>query len=408
MNIRIPFKIDTFKKSFFVEIAFLLFGLIPLTSQKLEAVFVAIFVLFLIVNSFFNVKSEKREFKFYSLNSLLFIVLLFTFFDGIDYLAYKKLEQLFSLLIFPVTFYLLSSQDRNSVKKLFKIWQASFLVSCILLVFVIYYLVYNYSNPRYPNFDSNLFKAALSDSAFFSRDPAYISMFINIAILISLDFFNKTSKKINKFYLCLIVIFLLIPVFLFSSKIAIIGLAACSIIYIIINFKKQRLLVLLSLGLLFFSALLLLPSKLNRFTDLFHKNILKTNVAYNSTFVHYETVKCSFTIFKSNFLLGVGVENTRTDVNNCVRKTFTFNEGIIYNSHNQYLGFALHSGIIALSIFIYVLYNGLRLSFKKNKFLFLTVVYFCIFFLTENVLERQSGLVLFCFLFNIIPLIKSE
>ena len=141
---------------------------------------------------------------------------------------------------------------------------------------------------------------------------------------------------------------------------------------------------------------------------MFNNNILKRNVEYNSTFVHKETIKCSYNIFKSNFLFGVGLENTNTSVNNCVRKTFIYNEGVIYNPHNQYLGFALHSGILALLIFIYVIYNGLRLSYKNNKFLFLTVVYFCVFFLTENVLERQSGLVLFCFLFNTIPLIKSE
>ncbi|MFC4268200.1 O-antigen ligase family protein [Polaribacter marinivivus] len=408
MNIRIPFKIDISKNSFFAVIAFLLFGLIPLTSQKLEAVFVAIFIFLLIVQNFFNVNEEKKEVKFYTINTLLFLVLLFTFFDGFDYLAYKKLEQLVSLLIFPIIFYLLSNQKRNEVNKLFKIWQYTFLGSTLLLVFVVYYLVYNYSNPRYPNFDSNLFKAALSDSSFFSRDPAYISMFMNVAILICLDFLNKASKKINKVYLFLIIIFLLIPIFLFSSKIAILGLVTCSIIYIIISFKKERLPIIISLCLLFFTTIFLLPSKLNRFTDLFSNNILKRNVEYNSTFVHKETIKCSYDIFKSNFLFGVGLENTNTSVNNCVRKTFTYNEGVIYNPHNQYLGFALHSGILALLIFIYVIYNGLRLSYKNNKFLFLTVVYFCVFFFTENVLERQSGLVLFCFLFNTIPLIKSK
>ena len=135
MNIRIPFKIDISKNSFFAVIAFLLFGLIPLTSQKLEAVFVAIFILLLIVQIFFNVNEEKKEVKFYTINTLLFFVLLFTFFDGFDYLAYKKLEQLVSLLIFPIIFYLLSNQKRNEVNKLFKIWQYTFLGSTLLLVF---------------------------------------------------------------------------------------------------------------------------------------------------------------------------------------------------------------------------------------------------------------------------------
>ena len=79
MNIRIPFKIDISKNSFFAVTAFLLFGLIPLTSQKLEAVFVAIFILLLIVQNFFNVNEEKKEVKFYTINTLLFFVLLFTF-----------------------------------------------------------------------------------------------------------------------------------------------------------------------------------------------------------------------------------------------------------------------------------------------------------------------------------------
>jgi len=71
------------------------------------------------------------------------------------------------------------------------------------------------------------------------------------------------------------------------------------------------------------------------------------------------------------------------------------------------LGYALYSGILGLSVLFIALFLALYKSYKEDKFLFVIMVLYCIIFLTENVLERQSGLILFCFLLNMIPVIED-
>ena len=100
-------------------------------------------------------------------------------------------------------------------------------------------------------------------------------------------------------------------------------------------------------------------------------------------------------------------ENAKKEVNSCVRQYYTYLPMDIYNSHNQYLGYALYSGILGLSVLFIALFLALYKSYKEDKFLFVIMVLYCIIFLTENVLERQSGLILFCFLLNMIPVIED-
>ena len=84
-----------------------------------------------------------------------------------------------------------------------------------------------------------------------------------------------------------------------------------------------------------------------------------------------------------------------------------FDKQIVYNSHNQYLSYGLHSGFLGVFVLCLALFFGLKKSLKQDSFLFTVFLYFCIVFLTENVLERQSGLLLFTFLINIIVNLRS-
>ena len=394
-----------------LKIAFFFFGLIPLTSERLE-VFVSIFFCSMVLGNFIlNIKSNKltKLNSLFVINSLLFFVLLITFFDGIDILAIKKLEQMVSLLVFPITFYFLSAQDKINAKKLFDLWKKVFFVSTVVFCLISFYLISQYSNPRYPNFDSNFFQNAILDNTYFARHPGYISIFINISILTGFDwiFNDKKYKYIGLIISPLIVLFILLT--MLSVKIALLSLVVSLTIYLCLTLSRNHIIIgvlTIFLGIVLFS--LLLPNRYNRFSKIFDTNSLNKNTQYNSVLVHKLTVFCAAEIFKENLLIGVGVENAKDKVDNCTRQHYFFEPEIIYNSHNQYLGYALYSGVFGFFVLPMVLLFAMFKSFKGERLIFVIMILYCIVFLTENVLERQSGLILFCFFLNMIPVLNNN
>ena len=74
-----------------------------------------------------------------------------------------------------------------------------------------------------------------------------------------------------------------------------------------------------------------------------------------------------------------------------------------YNAHNQYLEITLFFGITGLFLLLLILYI---LTVKSNQVkdmigLSITIV-FIIFMITESILERHSGIVIFAFLSSMI------
>ena len=404
-------KLLNIKKDPFLIIAFVLFGLVPLSSQKVEAIITALFIILSITHSIINRNKKGLNKKYYYLiNASLFFVLLITLKDGIDIDTYKKLEQMFSLLIFPIVFFLLTKEGEKKNKALFELWKSFFVLSTFILTLICFFLISNYSNTRYPNLDANFFQNAIIDSSYFSRHPAYIAIYLNISIIICLSWILKSTVKKNiVIYSFLLLIFLTL-LLMFSVKMAIIALViSCSVLlFLSLSFKKFFFKTLLFLLIPITLFVLLAPKKYNRFSELFKTEILNEKTEYNSIFIHKKTIICAAKIFKKNLLFGVGIENSNKLINKCVRDVYKHNPNVIYNSHNQYLSYSLHGGIIGLFFLCLVIYFGLSNTLLKEHVLFVLLLYFSVIFLTENVLERQSGLILFAFFINIIPNIISR
>lgn len=385
--------------------AFCLFGIIPITSERIEAFVAILFCGIVLIDGLISINLNKltKPNRLFVFNGLLFLVLLITLFDGVDILALKKLEQMFSLLVFPVTSYFLCFQTKVKTKVLFELWKKVFFTATVVFSFIAFYLISQYSNPRYPNFDSNFFQNAIIDNSYFTRHPAYVSIFICVAILIGFSWVFKSRKRRGIILPSLFVLFLLL--IMLSVKIALISITLSLAAYLYFCLKKGQFIIGALLTAIIISGFVLYaPNKYNRFSKLFDSNVLNENTQYNSVLVHKLTILCAYELFKDNMLMGVGVENAKANVDSCVRKKYSHNPEVVYNSHNQYLGYALYSGVFGLGSLLVVLLMAVIKSYKYNKLLFVLILLYCVFFLTENVLERQSGIVLFAFLLNMVPL----
>ena len=234
-----------FKKQYLLFIAFFIFGLIPLSSQRVEVFVSIIFSLLLGVYYYLIRKKKRTEInKTYLLNSLLFFVLLLTLHDGIDLKTFKKLEQMFSLLIFPVLFFLIAKADKSVLNEAFKIWKKVFVFATFIFSVICFLIFSNYTNPKYPNLDSNFFINAIQDSSYFSRHPIYVSLFLNIASLIVVDTFLKCKKNTKKLLYVFFFLIFSTLLFLLSTKMAILSLLISLIILQDITITTMKLVLL--------------------------------------------------------------------------------------------------------------------------------------------------------------------
>lgn len=127
--------------------------------------------------------------------------------------------------------------------------------------------------------------------------------------------------------------------------------------------------------------------------------------------------QCSADIIKSGEVgfTGMGFRNTVIHLENCfATHDGFFNEGqreffleSKFNTHNQFLGFYIGSGIFSLLAFI-ALFIILFQSNYRNQFAFslvLIIFFFCVF---ENVFNRQLGVMLFGVVIYILSAVNSH
>src|SRR5690606_21519780 len=117
----------------------------------------------------------------------------------------------------------------------------------------------------------------------------------------------------------------------------------------------------------------------------------------NSFNIRSGIYKCSFELINEHWLLGVGVGNSQKSLNQCYEQ---FSSDVYakqdYNTHNQYLEYWISMGILAPIVLIVLLYKLSQVNLQHKDYLAVSAtILFAICFLTENVLSRHSGVILF-------------
>ena len=80
-----------------------------------------------------------------------------------------------------------------------------------------------------------------------------------------------------------------------------------------------------------------------------------------------------------------------------------------YNSHNQYISLILNVGFLGLLIFFaFLLYNITR-SLKSGVYITVAIiVFYCIVMFSENILERQDGVMYFSLFINLLYFLGNK
>lgn len=218
---------------------------------------------------------------------------------------------------------------------------------------------------------------------------------------------DKNKKRFTVVFYVFLILFLLLWIFLISAR-APLGAFLISILILAFFFKKRLPLKhkrIIQIGFTAFLTVALLTKnpisfRINELLSSGFKTLSSNSKKeeFNSSNVRNGIYFCDAKLIGENYLLGLGIGDVQAQLNKCYQKEFNSKvyQWKDYNSHNQYAFFWLSSGVFGLLSFLILLFLLLKDALKKRSAIFMHfILIFSIVFLTENVLVRSDGLLLF-------------
>lgn len=379
-------------KSDFLEYSVLSFGLIPLLPNRLKGLPVALFLLAGLLS--FR-RDSKLDWKSFLINSSLFFAyLLSILFINSEGSFYKIIERSFSILIIPFVFHLLIHKRQFDAKIIHSFIKVFIVASAVFSIIIILGTLTDSTTVYYQDWYTNKARTVMENFPILGQHPIYGSLFFGLSVLFCFELLNqKGSKKIWMSFLVVHVVSLIF----FLSKGIVIGLFIALIILILSKLKitKRSLTYVIIIGVLF-SSLFIFNRRMREMISF--KTYEKVDTNYSNS-IRIGIYDCVFEILDEHWLLGVGVGNAQTRLNDCYQEKSDVLLQKLYNSHNQFFDIWLKTGIIGLLIFFgFLVFHFKRAIIHRNYFLIAILIYFIVIFFTENLLSRQTGIILFFFL----------
>lgn len=231
-------------------------------------------------------------------------------------------------------------------------------------------------------------------TSLFNINPIYLSLYILFCILIVIEKFVNTVKK----YILLLFLFSFLV--LLSSRISIPVLIITLSIYALVKRQHQLIFIaIIFIGICFVLVLINPVLKKRSIDDLINYKMPNDVSGWNAVNLRLSYWECSIQAIKQSPLWGHGVGSQLLAVNQCYReRTWYEHFGTTFNSHNQYLEYALIGGAVLLGSFIIQLTYAFRIAWAKRDVLYiLFLLQFILSCLTESMLETHKGIVYFAF-----------
>lgn len=390
--------INLLKRIDLISLGLLFFSFFPLIPNKVKG----LTVILLLLLSFTQFKKKKIQWKSFVINSSLYFVFLISnlIFYKVDGESKQVLETGLSILIIPLIFSFLIPNYNYEKKLLYNFMKIFVLSTSIYVVIIMVFIVFDTDTYYYSNWYSNKARKLIEEIPLISQHPIYASIFSAIAVLFLLKLLkfkgNKFYLKDSLFYICCLILncFFLI---LLSSRGVIISLLISILIYSFFNIKKLK--YKLSIVLVFSIIIISLFQFNRRMRELINiETYVEVNSNYSNSY-RYQTYKCSYKLLKNKIFTGYGVGNVQSKLNDCYIENGAQTMVGKYNTHNQYLDIILKIGIFGLTLFLFFLISNFLIGKKSNNSLVIVIIiFYSVVFLTENLLLRQSGVILFYFL----------
>lgn len=344
---------------------------------NLNDIFVFVFVLSWIVKKIIKRDKFKKPFLFLPI-TIFFVLSIVTLFFNVHRLS---INEFFVSLLYPLRWLLYSGVyfafmdfDKEFKKKMTKFLLIP--ISLVILIGFVQSVFYqNLRNLYYLGWDEHLYRLF---SGFL--DPNFAGVFLVLAFIFLLGLIFQGKNTQNKLLLVLAGLNLL-AIYLTYSRTALLGLIAGAMIFLYFKINKKYLIIVLIFLLL---LVLFIPKSFQ--TE--GTNLFRTA----STEQRIKSAQIAIQVFKDNPVLGVGFNSYRY-----YQKEHGFIAGSLWQvSHagsgtdNSFLLILATTGILGFISYLYLLYKMFLLGKPKNQttklVLFTSLTVFCISGLFINVL----------------------
>ena len=335
-------------------------------------------------------------------------ILSFVLFTTDRHEGLKDLETKASFLVFPVFLYLYRS--KLNIKNLDYIL-GSFVVANVIVAIHVWVLILNkgfFKIMESDNFYNPVFRKMFSETT--NIHLPYLGLLFGFSCLILTHFLIKANNK-KKLFLVVLIGLLLVSMFIFSARMAIAATAIATVFYLVSFLNKKAIIIVSASILVIFVMLSFLSPVKRRIQEIVDTELVKPNNSQNPSKVNfrYGIYYCSKEILKDHWLLGLGIGSVQNELNKCYEgfDYRSYDDFLVknYNSHNQYLNAWMSYGVFGLLLILFYLgYSFMGASILHKSFIFI----FTLALLTENLFEREIGVMLFAFFNTLFVLLKSK
>lgn len=381
-------------KSFFYWSLTLVLMTLPFPKYSLNSISMILCLLAWIGYTPFKKKIEKVKMQlplFLLFSSFFWLSLLGLFYtENLDK-GFMNLKQSLPFFIFPLIF-LSIDLNKKDYLEILKYFSNSVVLASIFALIKALLIKMN-------NFGDYLFFDRLA--IILEKHTTYFALFVIIAITYFLFEIKKSNWK-KSIYFGALISFLLIMLYMLSVRISVLGLISVVFIYLLqykdkISFAKRLPLFIICCLI---SLVYLSPNFQKRFNSTSPEGVEISDMG--SRVIHWKAVLKR--IGNENLIFGSGTGDGHAGLYE-EYLNLNFETGFLnkYNAHNQYLETTLFFGITGLFLLLLILYKlTVKSAQVKDKVGLSITIVFIIFMITESILERHSGIVIFAFLSSMI------
>ena len=331
-------------------------------------------------------KNQKVVFMLLCL--FVFSLIIPSLFYETDYLNNKVTRPLYFLII-PLLFFMgggLNLKNIETIKKYFVLAVVLFSFIGFLKMLYLYFM----------QIENKLFFDAFARSLkIHTTSFAYLTV-LAFAFTFKKLLDRKGNKKRHLLYLVLSV-YLLALLFFISTRIAFLAVILLMVVLLVNQYRKRNYKISLVYGASI--LLLLIFFSLNGYLSQRFENVYKANIENKSDVENRLIIwQCAIEVFKNNpnKIFGLGITNSNDLLRDCYYQKDFFGKDLGYHAHNQYLQVLIAGGIIGvmvlMALMLYIFIHAIK---TRNLFLFISMMVFSIFFITESVFEQQIGVTTF-------------